>query len=134
MASFKDWVTSATTGQGAVVVLGSVLAYLQGSADKATALVGVVSGLALIAFPERPGMQASAGVVMKDIEGALGIYLTGVQHGMTGKAAALSAVEQSGGQVVSDTAKLVDVASAPAVGPGSVVVPTVNQVVPTVNQ
>ena len=114
MEKLKAWLTSATTGQGAVAILGTALAYAQHTIDAQKALVGLVIGVGLVLFPEKTAVSTNAGLVANDLEGALKIYLTGVQHGMGGKAAAVSAVAQSGGQVVTDVANTVQAALAPA--------------------
>ena len=121
MDKLKAWMQTATSGQGAVALAGTAVGYFQHALNGSQAIVGLVIGIALILFPEKPAVSTAAGAVATDLEQALAIFSSGVTHGMTGRGAVLDAIAKAGGPVVTDAAALVQVA---VQGPSSAPEPT----------
>ena len=83
--NIKAWMTQVTTGSGGAAILGTLSAVASGTITWQQAIPVIVSGVALIAFPENQGLANSAATLATDAETAIPMlltaYRTGLQHG-----------------------------------------------------
>ena len=75
------WLRQSTTGQGATVLLGTLLAYSQGAMTLQQAIPAIVGGSVLVIWPQNQALAAAAKTTAADLEPLFLAYRTGLTHG-----------------------------------------------------
>lgn len=89
MPPIPAWLTTSTTGQGATLLLGTLMAISSGQLSLHEAIPAFVGAVVLIIWPQSTALAAAAKTTSTDLEVLFDAYRIGATHGAAAAAPAL---------------------------------------------